>query len=457
MSKSISRGFSIVFLSLILLIFIWSCTPSNHPKGDFESKVDEYMEARLRLNSFTGSVLIAQNRSLFIKKGYGSADYELNVPNTSSTKFRIGSLTKQFTAMAVMQLQEREKLHVENTLEQYLPDYPRGDEITIHHLLTHTSGIPNFTSFPQYLEWMRLPLTLEEIIAEFKNKPLEFNPGEQYSYSNSGYILLGYIIEKASGLSYADFVQQNIFDPLGMKNSGYDFNQPIIENRASGYTKDKGELINARYIDMHVPHAAGALYSTVEDLYIWHQSLSRDKLVVMKTLEKIFTPFKNGYAYGWAVDDIFGRKRVHHSGRINGFSAYIARFPEDNACIIFLGNMEGIPIMKIAEDLAAILFRQPYEIPKKRKPADVDPDTYSRLAGTYRVDENMTFTVTREDNRLFLKPAGENSMELVPESEDTYFVQGDDISVTFIYGEAGQVEKLLLLIDDQEIPTVKEK
>lgn len=351
------------FIYMFCSVLLFACQTSSTPTGDLEEKVDAYMQAHVQQKTFMGSLLIAQGGKILFKKGYGMANMEHQIAHTPQSKFRLGSISKQFAATAIMQLQEESLLSVHDPIKKYLSDYPHGETITIHHLLTHTSGIPSFTSFPEYRKMMVKSLSLDEIIATFKDKPLEFQPGEKHKYSNSGYILLGYIIEKTSGLAYADYLQKNILKPLGMASSGYDYNHIILPRRASGYAQAKGEFINASYIDMKIPHAAGALYSTVEDLYIWDRALYTEKILSSKSLEQMFTPFKDNYAYGWNVRELFDHKIIWHGGGINGFVTYFARFPEDDACIIALCNLEGSQMRKISRDLPAILFGEPYEMP----------------------------------------------------------------------------------------------
>lgn len=214
---------------------------------------------------FMGTVLVARGDTIVLSKAYGAANLEWNIPNTTATKFRLGSLTKQFTAASILLLEERGKLKVDEPVKTYLPDAPAAwDKITIFNLLTHSSGIPNFTSFPDYAATEPFATPVDKIVARFRDKPLDFAPGEKMSYSNSGYVLLGYLIERITGGSYATFVQDNIFKPLGMKDSGYDSNSTVILHRASGYSPSPAGPVNAGFIHMSIPHAAGGLYSTTE-------------------------------------------------------------------------------------------------------------------------------------------------------------------------------------------------
>ena len=235
------------------------------------------MKAAVTVNGFGGSILVAQNGQPVVSKGYGMANIELAAPNTPQTVFRLGSVTKQFTAMAIMMLQERGKLRVSDPVCQYLTDCPAAwQPLTIRQLLTHTAGIPNYTNFPDFARTAVLPTSSADMIGMLRDKPLEFAPGEKFAYSNSGYYVLGIIIERASGKTYADFLQANIFTPLAMSNTGYDNPSTIIRNRAAGYARQAGETVNAAYMDMTIPFAAGARHSMTDDLLRWDQAWYKD-------------------------------------------------------------------------------------------------------------------------------------------------------------------------------------
>ena len=264
------------------------------------ARMEEVVQSYVTSKQFMGSVLVARDEKVLLSKGYGSANLEWDIPNSPTTKFRLGSVTKQFTAACILLLEERHKLKIGDPVKKYIPDAPAAwEKITIFNLLTHTSGIPNFTSFPDYSSTEAIHTTPEKLVARFRDKPLDFQPSEKWSYSNSGYVLLGYLIEKISGQSYADFVQQNIVQPLGMKDSGYDSNSAVLAHRASGYSPSPHGPVNAGYIDMTIPLSAGGLYSTTEDLLRWEQGLFGGKLLTPTSLEKMTTPFKEDYAF-WA-------------------------------------------------------------------------------------------------------------------------------------------------------------
>ncbi len=347
----------------ILLVAALICFSINCPAQSLVSQVDAYMIAATRESDFGATVLIARGGKVLVSRSYGMANRELDVPNSPQTKFRIGSLTKQFTSMSVMILQERGKLNVQDSVCKYVPDCPQAwADVTVHHLLTHTSGIPDLLRFPNFTETMALPSPVAKTVERFRDKPLEFKPGKKWSYSNSGYILLGYIVERASGKSYEAVVRESIFVSLKMSNSGSDRHDLLIKSRANGYAREGNSIVNARYIDMSLPTGGGSLYSTVEDMLLWDQALYTEKLVAQKSLDAMFkphmmTPFGDGSGYGWFIRrDKSNRRVIGHNGRINGFSCEVARFPDERVFIVVFCNMSGVPVDKVVYDLAAIAF-----------------------------------------------------------------------------------------------------
>jgi CubicO group peptidase (beta-lactamase class C family) len=312
-----------------------------------------------------GTALVARGSQVLFSKGYGSANLEWNVPNSPDTKFRLGSVTKQFTAASILLLAERGKLSVDDPVKKHLPDAPAAwDKITITHLLTHTSGIPSFTSFPDYAKLEPFATTAEQLVARFRDKPLEFEPGEKWNYSNSGYVLLSYLIEKITGDQYEKFVRENIFAPMGMKDSGYDSNSAVIAHRASGYVAGTRGYENAGFVHMSVPQGAGALYSTTEDLLKWEQGLFGGKVLKAASLEKMTTPVKNNYAFGLQVDTAGGHKVIEHGGGIEGFVTELEYYPDDKLTVVVLENVNGAaPPGEIAKKLAALALGETVKLP----------------------------------------------------------------------------------------------
>jgi CubicO group peptidase (beta-lactamase class C family) len=286
---------------------------------------------------------------------------------------------------------------------------------------------------------------------------MNFSPGEKFEYSNAGYYLLGYIIEKVTGKDYATVIKHNIFNPLGMSDSGYDYNHLIIKNRAYGYLLEKGELINAKYIHMANVHASGGLYSTIEDMYLWDRTLHTEKLIKQNSLDQMFNPVTQNYGYGWGIVTLFDRKMVGHNGDMDGFQTNITRFIDDDVCIIVLSNFGHAPIGKISVDLAAIVFGQNYDIPQKRVAKKIDFAIYDDYVGRYEVNPNFSFIISREDDRLFCQPTGQNKLELFPESEIKFFLKEVDAQIVFVRDEEGKIIKLVLHQSGREIPAKKTK
>ena len=316
-----------------------------------------------RKTDFSGSVLAAKGGQVILSQGYNTADREHGVPNTPQTVFRIGSLTKQFTALAVLQLQQMGKLDVQDPICSDIQECPDAwQPITIHHLLTHTSGIPDLTGLPSYPDFKKQPATLAETIDKFRDLPLDFTPGKDWSYSNSGYIVLGAIVEAASGERYCAFIEKHITQPLQMANTGCEFSRPDIENRAQGYA-DSDTVADT--IDMSVPLSGGGLVSTVEDLYRWDQALYATTLLPQSLLDKLFTPMapipasmgvEGAYGYGWIIGDQFNQRWIWHRGGIEGFRSEIDRYPDRHDTLIVLTNREDVNLQDITSQIARMIL-----------------------------------------------------------------------------------------------------
>ena len=366
---------SVIFLAAIHLSF-------GQTKAE---EVDKLLNLYHEYGKFNGSALVAEQGKVVYKKGVGMANMEWDIENSTDTKHRLGSITKQFTAMLILQLASEGKLDLQAPISDYLPDYPNGHnpQITTHHLLTHTSGIPNYTAFPGFFkDQSRDPYTPEEFVKKFEDEKLDFTPGEKFTYSNSGYFLLGVIIEKVSGKTYETMLQENIFTPLSMNDSGYDHHGEIIKNRATGYEMQGNEFVNSIYIDMSIPYAAGSLYSTVEDLYLWDQALYTNKMLSKEYMALYFKPYipawgNSHYAYGWGVGkDVIGNTTdsiytISHGGGINGFNTNISRSPSDKTLIVLLNNTGRAPLNQMTQSIRAILKGKSYDLPKKSVAYDV--------------------------------------------------------------------------------------
>jgi CubicO group peptidase (beta-lactamase class C family) len=338
-------------------------------------RIDELVRAYHEQSRFHGAVMVAHKGRVIYRKGFGWANAEWQARNTPATRFRIGSVTKQFTAMLVLMLAEEGKLRLDGTIRDYLPEYPaaQGDRVTVHQLLTHTSGIPSYTNLPGFMtEVSRNPATPAEFLHRFDTLPFEFPPGREFRYNNSGYFVLGVIIERLEGEPYDRVLRRRILEPLGLNETGYDWSADIIPQRASAYRQTLGGLRHAEYLDMSLPYAAGSMYSTVDDLWRWDQALAAGKLLsaesyrLMEAGHVVAGP--GSYGYGWFVDRVDrgpGRDSataLWHTGGINGFAAMNYRIPEDGVAIIWLDNSsQGSPLHDRIRD---ILYGLPYELPR---------------------------------------------------------------------------------------------
>ena len=415
------------------LLMALSCLAQSSPAPG-NSRMDQIVQSYVANKQFMGSVLVARGGDVLFSKGYGSANLEWGIPDSPATKFRLGSVTKQFTAASILLLEERGKLNVEDPVKKYLPDAPAAwDKITIFHVLTHTAGIPNFTSFPDYASLEPFPTTAEKLVGRFRDKPVDFEPGEKWSYSNSGYVLLGYLVEKISGESYGKFVQENIFTPLGMKDSGYDSNSAIIERRAAGYARGpNGTVTNAGYVDMTVPHAAGALYSTAEDLLRWEQGLFGGKLLSAASLQKMTTAFKSDYAFGLQVHTVNKHKVIDHNGGIEGFSTMLAYYPEEKITVVVLANLTGTPAPgDIATKLGALALGEDVSLPSERKEISVAPGILSKYVGTYAMGPGVNMMITLAGDQLTGQMSGQGKLPLFAESESRFFLKVVDAQIEF--------------------------
>ncbi|HSP12735.1 MAG TPA: serine hydrolase [Salegentibacter sp.] len=460
------------------LLFLFTLISVGQSKAEL---IEELMEKFSEYEQFNGSVLVAENGKVIFKEGYGMANMEFDIPNEPHTKHRLGSITKQFTAMVILQLVEDGKLELDKPISNYLPDYsgPAADKVTIHHLLNHSSGIPSYTSFPGFFEnQSRDPYPPGEFVKTFADSTLQFTPGEKFAYNNSGYFLLGHIIEEVSGKSYEEMLQENIFEPLGMTNSGYDHHGKLIKNRASGYERTGDEYRNAPYLDMSIPYAAGSLYSTVEDLYLWDQALYEEDLLSEELKEQMFSEqIKDGdshYGYGWGIGKMpIGKTQdsiqtIAHGGGINGFNTLLIRVPDDQHLIVLLNNTGGTNLGEMARSIINILYDTDYEMPKRSIAMELLPvfmnegvtagmEKYNTLKEeeTYAIKENemnmIGYQLLRSGKTEEAIEVFKINVEEFPDSGNVYDSLGE------AYLEAGQRElaienyKKSIEIDPQNI------
>lgn len=413
---------------------------------DDAAKLDELVGAYAKQYKFNGSVLVAKGGKVILEKGYGYRNAKDSLLNDGQTIFQIGSITKQFTATVILKLQEQKKLSVKDKLSKYYPDFPKGDSITIEHLLTHTSGIFNYTNDGKFMSMDAIkPANEEKILALFKSKPLDFSPGTKWSYSNSGYSLLGYIIQKVTKKPYEQVVREFIFHPLQMIHSGFDFTHLTDKNRATGYfTYSEKVKAPSTIVDSSVAFSAGAIYTTVEDLYKWHKGMQQNKIINAASTKSAYTPFLNNYGYGLGIDSMYGKRIIAHGGGIFGFNTNIARIVEDDICIVLLNNTGNPFLGEINNNILAELYGKPYELPMEKKVVKVDPAKLTAYVGEYELAPTFIITVTLENDELKAQPTGQPKFDLSATSDTTFFVKAVDADLSFVKDASGKVEKLIL-------------
>ncbi len=417
------RSYRFIFTMALMLVALApiACRLIGLSAGSKSNQIDDLIEEFVKNRQFNGTALVAEHGKIIHEKAYGFANFELQSPAELETKYRIASVTKQFTSMLVMRLIEQGKLKLDGTVSDYLPEYPKatGSKVTIHHLLTHTSGIPSYTEFPGFMQKRsRDPYQPLEFISFFKDSTLKFEPGAKFAYNNSGYFLLGVIIERVTGKPYGQAVAEEIFMPLGMKNSGYDVQSRVIPKRASGYQMIEEQLVNGQYVDMSIPYASGSLYSTVEDLLLWDKALYTEQLVKRSTLEKIFTPyvFAEGrgipsyYGYGWFISkEQIGSTSdsvdaIEHGGGIPGFNSLMFRVPKKEQTIILLSNISGTRLRDITRGILGILYDKPYiksiQSLARVLRADIEKVGLEQAIANYRANKEKKAGFVESENEL---------------------------------------------------------
>ncbi len=411
----------------------------------------EFLAGVYRPDEPGAAVLVRKDGTTLMRAGYGMAHLELGVPIDPAMIFRLGSVTKQFTAMAVLMLAAEGKLKLEDEITKYLPDYPAGDRrVTIAHLLGHTSGIHSYTALPGFMAGIGKDYTPSELVALFAKEPFDFQPGAKFLYSNSGYFLLGLIIEKASGRSYEDFLRARIFEPLGMSHTGYGHMEPVLRGRVAGYDKNpEGALVNTAWMSMTQPYAAGALISSVDELVLWDDALYTDKLLDGALRDRMFTSFtldsgeSTGYACGWSVGELQGEKTQEHGGGINGFATYVLRVPSQHVYVAVLSNNTGASLAPgpVARNLAARAIGKPLV---EKRAVSIDPAIVDAYAGDYELAPGFILTISRDKDRFFAQATGQPRFEIFPLSETEFFIKAFEAGITFVKEPDGGVAKLIL-------------
>lgn len=416
---------SILWLGLLTILLPCSADGSS-TQGTVKS-LQHIVQLYAESGWFMGSVLVAQHGKVLLSKGYGYADLEWQIPNSPTTRINIASMTKQFTAASILLLEDRGKLKTDDPVKKYLPDAPAAwEKITIYNLLTHTSGISDDAARYE-------PGPPDRLI--FADKPLDFQPGEKWAYTNLGYIVLGYLLQTVSGQSYADFVQENIFKPLGMHDSGLTSNVAIIPHRASGYWPGANGPENAQRPDPRIGFSAGSIYSSTEDLFRWEEGLFSGKLLKPASLQKMITPFKSDYACGLHVNRANGRLVIEHDGNNIGFNSDMAYYPEEKLAVIVLGNLNNAATGKMTAALADVVHGEAVTVSPPKEIA-LSPGVLSRYVGTYQFP-NYTLEVSLEGGHLMAQAGAK--FALFAESETRFFSKVWDLQFDFSRNEKGEL------------------
>jgi CubicO group peptidase (beta-lactamase class C family) len=447
MKKFVPLLVTATILSIFCMV-LGACAAAEKSEAD---AIDQLLSSTFKPGAPGAAVIVTRKGQALFRKGYGMADLELQVPIEPDMVFRLGSLTKQFTAVGILMLEEQGKLSVSDPITKFLPDYPtQGQTITVEHLLTHTSGIKSYTEMPEWLPLWRKDFTLSQLIDFFKNQPMDFAPDEKWLYDNSGYILLGAIIEKASGQSYEDFIRTRIFEPLGMKHSYYDRTEKIIPKRVKGYEGTTSGYQNAPYLSMTQPYAAGSLASSADDLALWDSALWSSKLLKPESLAKAHKAhvLKDGravgYGYGWAIGTYEGHRTVEHGGGINGFATYALSLPDDGTYVAILTNGSagpGVSPEGLAVEMAGIAIGKPLVKPVA---IPMKPEQLDRYTGVYAISDNEQRLITREGGQLYSQKSGGARYAIQPLSETEFFFPGSLSRLVFVSDSSGKIVRVEL-------------
>ena len=430
-------------LILALHLVIISCTAfAQNEVYRMDSLVSKYVEN----SEFNGTVLVARGGKILLNKGYGYSNADQKTPNAAHTVFGIASITKTFTSALILKLQEAGKLSVRDQLSTYYPEFPNGNKITIHHLLTHTSGLSDYVNDEAFRKTdQSKELTLSAMMGFFKDKPLDFEPGTKFRYSNSGYTMLGYIIEKITSQTYASALQQLIFKPLGMKNTSYG---PDLKNGAlaQGYNMYFKNFQNPS-IKVHpsISYATGAVYSTTEDLYKWHRALQGRKFLSKASLAEMYKRDKGPYGYGWFTDSLYQKQRVSHDGQIHGYKSNINRFPAYDVCVVALSNSNNAGVGGMVRNLVNIIYQKPLSKTYAEQPVIAMVDSLKQqYQATYRFSQkdSMKVTVKLRDSKLLLSIAGQPDFEIYPVSKDRF--KSENTRVEFMRNNQGKVAQIYI-------------
>jgi CubicO group peptidase (beta-lactamase class C family) len=420
---------TVILKNTCLLFILLVVAQLTHGQPKITDAIDQLISKVYPADQPGAAVLVAKGDKLIFKKGYGKASMAAGSNVTSQTVFRIGSITKQFTSTAILKLISEGKIGLQDKIVKYLPAYqPQGELVTIENLLNHTSGITNYTSMLALRsnESKATARSTEQQFSYFSKTPLEYTPGEQFSYTNSGFFILGMIIEKVTGITYGEYLKKNIFDPLKMTSSYYDGGNPEISNRAIGYAIDETGIHLAPFVHHSTPYAAGALASNVEDLWKWNQGVFNFKIVPQPIMEKAWIPttLNNGikahYGYGWALTSIDELKVIEHGGAIDGYLGYVLYVPEEKVFVTILTNSSNYECVNLCYDIARLVLNHPHKNPPTVSMSEQQLEEY---AGNYKINDTRFRIIARRGNQLFSIDGNADTVEIFPFKTDGFFVK----------------------------------
>lgn len=446
--KCFSKLSRLTVLSVLLMGGLVPAAARAQADSRFPGQAEALMKDYVRGELFTGTVLVARDGQPIFRKAYGAANREWMIPNTVSTRYRIGSITKPFTAAAILQMLDENKLGLDDPIKKYLPGLPAAwEQATIRQLLSHASGIPSHTS-PEDSDATLMPVkhTPQELIDLLKDVPLNGEHGTTFRYNNMAYVLLGRIIETVSGMSYAAYLEKKLLKPLNLRNSGYDDGHAVVRHMAQDYTDGVDDVVKGRFVNMSNAYAAGAMYSTVDDLLAWQQMLTQGKVLSPVSLKAMFTDGGHRYGLGWFVREKLSRKLYEHGGSIGAYSSLLAYYPDDKLTVIVLSNYGEEVVSKITDELARLALG----VAPAHRQVKVDPRLYANFVGRYQLGSAI-FYVTAQGDRLFARLTGQKQLEIFPESEYRYFYKAVDAVLTFEEDTAGKIDAVTVDQDGSKI------
>jgi CubicO group peptidase (beta-lactamase class C family) len=447
-------------LSAVLAVVCTAGTAQTASHTEVKARLGQVASSYTADNAFMGTVLVVDGDQVLLDKGYGMAVLEWNISNTPDTKFRLGSVTKQFTAALVLLMQQDGKLNINDPVSKYLPDAPKAwEKITLAHLLGHTSGIPNFTSFEEFDAWAASAHTWDEEYAFFRDKPLDFEPGTKFSYSNSNFEVLGGILEKVSGKKYGELLRERIFDRLGMNDSGLDSDDLILPKRAEGYMPGPKGLRVARSESMSVPFSAGSIYSTTGDLLKWEHGLFEGKLLSADSLKAMTTPGKGDYGLGVMIHNEDGVNVVEHGGGIEGFNSNLIYVPDKRICVVVLANVNGAAPGQMGQQLLDVALGKPVVLASERKAEPIAKEELVKFVGVYDLTPDFSLTIAQAEEELTVQGTGQDALPLmylgVKDGHPRFFISAVASEIEFVPDAAGSIQSLILHQNGANVPGKK--